>query len=90
MLRPIDCSWLYKKSKKSLQEGSGTYSDIIDIIYADYKSQESGEQMHDGQWTASRTQLRRAGTSLAIQQHANPTKVSVAHGLPRFPINKGS
>ena len=59
MAKAIKVPELQSESKKFLMDGSGTYTYILEKICADYRTQETGEQIRDGNTTPD-TQLRRA------------------------------
>ena len=88
LAKDIACSELQSESKKLFQECTGTYSDILDKINSDHKSQKFGEQMRDGVSTISRTKISRTGISETTQQCVKPTRKNSAPGLTKFPVNK--
>ena len=89
MAKVIEAPELQSEAKKFLMEGSGTCNEILENIYKDFRAQETGEQMRDGN-TAPEARLRRAGAD----RPGVPKKVrhdsSKVAAIARCPPNTGN
>ena len=89
MAKVIEAPELQTEAKQFLMEGSGTYAEILENIYKDFRALETGEQMRDGNTTPD-TRLRRAGTTSAPIPKKVKFEPSKGPSLARCPPNTGN
>ena len=84
LARAISCDELQTEAKKFLQDGKGSYDDILEEVLGDYRAQETGEEIRD----------EPVATSKSRRAEARPASAKSTSGqaaaLPKFPTNKGN
>ena len=83
LAKAISCEELQTEVKKFLQDGKGTYDQILEDILTDYRAQETGEELRDGDNTIPK-KVRRVDTTHDLKQKSG--KVA----LPKLPSNTGN
>jgi len=80
--KAIDAPELKDEAKLFLKDFSQSPETILELIHADYRAQETGDQLCDTDVVVKpRSIIRRAGT----KQSSNPAKKEWR--LPKFPVN---
>ena len=80
LAKVIEVPELQTEVKKLISDSSGTYETILELIYADYRAQETGDNLRDST-SSSTLSLRRSKTE-------SPPVKDVKPRPPRFPSNE--
>ena len=84
LAKAISCEELQTETKKLLQHNEESYDTILQDVLTDYRSQETGTVLRDGDVIQVPRKIRRAEKSA---RGSNPSSTAQR---PKFPVNKGN
>ena len=82
LAKAIDASELQHEVKKLILDSKGTYESILELIYADYCAQETGDTLRNTPSISNITSHRATSDSDKEPSNEKSSK--------KFPINKGN